>query len=63
MDWPTLTNDELTELMDDARTEIQRRLTALTGALNGSPKAVGRPRKNGALTLSASDLEPADADS
>jgi hypothetical protein len=61
MDWPTLTNDELRELMDEAREEIDRRTQVLAEALNGRPK-VGRP-KNGTLKLKATDLEPADTDS
>lgn len=62
IDWSTLTNDEIRDVMDDGREEIDRRVRLLSEALNGRPKGPGRP-KNGALKLTAADLEPADGDS
>lgn len=63
IDWSSLTNEELADLMDDAREEIDRREALMQRARNGGPKGPGRPRgsKNGAPQLSAADLKEADS--
>lgn len=60
IDWSTLTNDEVRDLMDEGREESENRIRLLMEAMNGRPKGPGRPSKNGGLQLKAADLEPAD---
>jgi hypothetical protein len=63
IDWTTLTNEQILDLMDEGRDEIERREEVLAKARNGSPKGPGRPRgsKNGVTQLSAADLKEADS--
>jgi hypothetical protein len=56
VDWDVMSNDEIRELMDDGREEIENRISLLTEAMNGRPKGPGRP-KNGASRLTATDHE------
>ena len=56
IDWDTLSNDDIADVMDEGREEIERRIGLLTGARDGRPKGPGRP-KNGASKLTAAKTE------
>jgi uncharacterized small protein (DUF1192 family) len=55
IDWDTLTNDDISDVMEEGREEIERRIALLTGARDGRPKGERRP-KNGARQAAA-DLD------
>lgn len=63
IDWEEMTDREFNAAMSAGRKDGERRMRELQEALGmiEAPKGPGRPRKNGAMQLTASDLEEADA--
>lgn len=55
IDWDTLSNDDISDVMEEGREEIERRISLLTGARDGRPKGPGRPKNGGAKAKSDED--------
>lgn len=59
IDWDTLSNDDISDLMDEGRDEIERRISLLAGARDGRPKGPGRPKNGVAKSTAARPEEDA----
>lgn len=57
IDWSAMSNDEIRELMDDGREEIEERISVLIEGRDGRPKGPGRPPKNGVAKSTAAKSE------